>query len=71
MDKREKLSNMSEKEMIEFILGDIYFPDLKIIELYNNEITDAGLKILAENGHKFPNLQEFWLPRNKITDEGL
>ena len=29
MDKREKLSNMSEKEMIEFILGDIYFPDLK------------------------------------------
>jgi hypothetical protein len=31
----------------------------------------VGLKALAENGHKFPNLQRVWLGNNQITDVGL
>jgi hypothetical protein len=30
-----------------------------------------GLKALAENGHKFQNLQKVWLENNQITDVGL
>ena len=29
------------------------------------------MKLLAENGHKFSNLQEFYLGGNQITDVGL
>jgi hypothetical protein len=36
-----------------------------------NEITDAGLKALAVNGHKFLQLQGIHLSSNEITDAGL
>jgi hypothetical protein len=47
------------------------FPDAITVCLQNIQITDAGLKALAENGHKFQDLQEVSLQNNQITDVGL
>jgi hypothetical protein len=47
------------------------FPQLQIIELESNFITDAGLEALAVNGHKFPQLQTIDLLGNKISQKSL
>lgn len=41
------------------------------ISITKNQITDTGLKALAENGSKFKNLKEINLGNNQITDQGL
>lgn len=47
------------------------FPKVNKISITKNQITDTGLKALAENGSKFKNLKEINLGNNQITDQGL
>ena len=49
----------------------VTFPNLSTINLTDNQITDAGLRALAEHADKFKNLSWIDLRNNKITDAGL
>jgi Ran GTPase-activating protein (RanGAP) involved in mRNA processing and transport len=47
------------------------FQSLQKVDLSDNQITDQGLKALAENLCKFKSLQTVDLSNNQITDEGV
>jgi len=61
------LKGLSEEELIKLVSYEIELPALKGIDLQGMKITDAGVKVLAENAHKMPNLQILWLQNNQIT----
>ena len=47
---------MTTNQLIDLVSGDLYFPELIEVTLDWKEITDEGVKALAENVHKMPNL---------------
>jgi hypothetical protein len=62
---------MNENKFKDLISRNLIFSHCTLIGLQNNQITDAGLKSLVENSHKFPQLQKIYLESNEITDAGL
>ncbi len=71
LDERQEIKDLNKKQFMKLISRNLIFSKCQAINLKNNQMTDAVLNSLVENGHKFPQLQTINLKNNEITGEGL